>query len=159
MLNPLPAMMCPLTSKRCCLCSAEHSCCLWQCGCLLPVTCFPPVPATGKPLSMESPLSAGTSDHLIQLLAHHHQQEQQPTMMQGSPGPVPAQLLALLVQQQRLQQLGQTPQHQLGTAAAAGGRIMDTSAQKSQEDLALERLAAQLEQCRKTTAQQAGAAK
>ena len=83
-------------------------------------------------------------------------------MMQGSAGPVPAQLLALLVQQQRLQQLEQTTQQQLGTAAAAGGRNMDatnTSARKSQEDLALERLAAQLEQCRKTTAQQAGAAK
>ena len=123
-----------------------------------------PVPATGKPLGIQSHLSAGTHDRLIELLAQQQQQQpqQQPKMMQGSPGPMPAQLLALLVQQQRLQQLGQSPQQQPGTAAAAGGRTMDatnTGARKSQEDLALERLAAQLEQCRKSTAQQASAAK
>ncbi len=124
---------------------------------------LPSVPATGKPLSMESYPSAGTHDRLIELLAPKQQQpQQQQTMMQGAPGPLPAQLLALLVQQQRLQQLGQLPQQQPGGAAAVGGPAMDatnTGAQKSQEDLALERLAAQLEQCRKTTAQQAGAAK
>ena len=118
------------------------------------------MPATGKPLSIESHLSAGTHDRLYELLAQ--QRQQQPSMMQGSPGPLPAQLLALLVQQQRLQQLGQSPQQQPAVAAAAGGRAMDatsTGARKSQEDLALERLAGQLEQCRKTSAQQAGTAK
>ena len=124
-----------------------------------PCEMLPSVPATGKPLSMESYPSAGTHDRLIELLAP---KQQQPTMLQGAPGPLPAQLLALLVQQQRLQQLGQSSQQQPGGAAAVGGPAMDatnTGAQKSQEDLALERLAAQLEQCRKTTAQQAGAAK
>ena len=120
------------------------------------------VPVTGQPLSMSCHLTAGTQDRLIELLAQQQQPQQQPTMMQGPSGPLPAQLLALLVQQQRLQQLGQSPQQQPGLAAATDARTMDatnTGARKSQEDLALERLAAQLEQRRKTTAQQAGTAK
>ena len=118
----------------------------------VPATCelFPPVPATGK----QSHLSAGTHDRLMELLAQQQQpQQQQPTMLQGSTGPLPAQLLALLLHQQRLQP---------GTTAAAAGQTMDatnTGAKKSQEDQALERLAAQLKQCRKSTAQQASAAK